>query len=360
MNELRNGAIDELRGMAFLAVLVSHIGLVYGLDLRLAYAMAIPAFGVGVDLFFVISGFVIARNLADMRDRAAGDGLSSAAAFWLRRVVRITPPVWATAATIAAVRLAFAPVGYSADLVAGAGFYANFYWAACMAGQEGVCPSPLITSHFWSLALEMQFYALAPALAALPRALAGIGLAGVLIVGATLERPVGGLLWSLRPDGLLLGMVLADQAARRAAWLRALPRIGLMQAAYWMFVAAMTARLATGPISGLGLTVVASICAYVVAARLTTGASAGPLAGWLRKGGEASYAAYLVHLPVLSGVHAALAGAPPALSLMAALAGVALATVALDAAFVKPAASLGRRWSDAIIKNCKMRRGAYN
>ena len=56
------------------------------------------------------------------------------------------------------------------DLIAGAGFFANFYWAPCFDGRDG-CGDPLLSSHFWSLASEMQFYALAPFIAALGAAL---------------------------------------------------------------------------------------------------------------------------------------------------------------------------------------------
>jgi len=55
----RIGAIDELRGLALVMVVLSHVGLVHGLETGVADGLALPAFGVGVDLFLVISGFVI-------------------------------------------------------------------------------------------------------------------------------------------------------------------------------------------------------------------------------------------------------------------------------------------------------------
>ena len=60
-------AIDELRGLAILAVLASHIGLVFGSELASAQFFSVPALGVGVDLFFVISGFAIAESAKRMR-----------------------------------------------------------------------------------------------------------------------------------------------------------------------------------------------------------------------------------------------------------------------------------------------------
>jgi len=163
----RLGAIDELRGLAVLAVVCSHVGLVYGLDSPLAFGLAGPALGVGVDLFFVLSGYVIWQNVAAMRAKTGGDAVAGALAFWLRRFSRVALPAWATLAAIWALRLCGGrDPGWSSDLVAGAGFYANFYWTGCWAGKAP-CPDALIASHFWSLALEAQFYALAPLLAAL-------------------------------------------------------------------------------------------------------------------------------------------------------------------------------------------------
>jgi len=66
-----------------------------------------------------------------------------------------------------------------------------------------------------------------------------------------------------------------------------------------------------------------------------------------RKLGELSYSAYLVHLPLLWSVHAALEGlAPTAVSVTAALAAVAIATMGLDRWVTRPAAVFARRVSE--------------
>ena len=69
----RIGVIDELRGLALVMVVLSHVGLVYGLETDIAYCLPLPAFGVGVDLFLVISGFVIYRNVRAMSVKAGGN-----------------------------------------------------------------------------------------------------------------------------------------------------------------------------------------------------------------------------------------------------------------------------------------------
>ena len=100
----RRAALDELRGLAILSVLASHVGLVFGPHLALAKALAVPAFGVGVDLFFVISGFVIAQNVRQMRELANGGFWRGALTFWARRILRIGLPAWVVVVAIAALQ----------------------------------------------------------------------------------------------------------------------------------------------------------------------------------------------------------------------------------------------------------------
>lgn len=351
----RIGAIDELRGLALVLVMLSHVGLVYGLETDVAYALALPAFGVGVDLFFAISGFVIYRNVLATKALAGGNALAGARAFWARRLVRIVAPAWTTVAVIGAVRVAQEGVeGSWADLAAGAGFFANFYWAGCEA-SPAPCPHHLVASHFWSLSLEGQFYALAPALAALPRRLAiPVGVT-VLAMGAALPRPVGSFLWTMRPDALLIGMGIAALTEQAVIPRKFWPALSLGQAVYWACVASILERLAMGRFSGLGLVFVALLFGFVVAGRLRAGATGCWPARALRKGGEMSFSAYLVHLPVLSAMHDALGDKiTPTLSLVASLAAIVAATMVWETLVVKPSAELGRRLSEKLtLEKCK-------
>ena len=355
----RIGAIDELRGLAVGLVVLSHAGLVYGLETDIAYGLAVPAFGVGVDLFLVISGFVIYRNVLAMNVKAGGAAPLGAQAFWVRRMVRIAAPAAATLAVIGVARLAQeGPRASWADLAAATGFFANFYWAGC-AASAAPCPHPLIASHFWSLSLEAQFYALAPALIALPWRLVSPVCLAVLAMGASLERPVGSYLWTTRPDALFIGMGVAALRDRASAPGERWPPLSLGQAVYWACIASLLERLATGPFSGLGLTLVAVLFGFVLAGRLDADAGVSWAARALRKGGELSFSAYLVHLPVMSGVHAALAErTAPAVSLLVSLAVIPAATLIWDMLIVTPTARFGRRLSDRwLLINCKIRRG---
>ena len=149
-------------------------------------------------------------------------------------MIRIGVPAWVT---IGALYLAWRLGGLHGlrfeDLIAAAAFLGNLYWAPCFAGSEG-CGDPLLSSHFWSLGIEAQFYALAPFLAALPRRWLWIIVASALTAGALLSRPWGGFWWALRPDALLVGVLIGLETRRRAEWLKLIPKIGLGLATYWL------------------------------------------------------------------------------------------------------------------------------
>ena len=350
MTERRLIALDELRGLAISAVILSHIALVYRDNSMIAFGLAMPALGVGVDLFFVISGFVIFENATRMIARAPESFWRGAGAFWIRRAIRIALPAWATVAALAAMQGASGAHGASlSDLAAAAEFYADFHWGNCWAGATS-CGDSLVSSHFWSLALEMQFYVLAPLLVLLPpRALTLAGLA-LLALGAASARPAGQFWWAVRPDGLIVGVMLASEVAQRAAWLAKPPRVSLALAAYWLVVASILARVLSDRGSGFGLVAIAAIFGVVVASATSPKTETRGRARVARKLGELSYSAYLVHLPLLWSVHAALEGlAPVAMSMTAALAAVAVATIGLDRWVTRPAAAFARRTSEAML-----------
>ncbi|WP_421847542.1 acyltransferase family protein [Novosphingobium sp.] len=144
--------IDGLRALAVAAVILYHID-----------AALLPGGLAGVDVFFVISGYLITgRIMADV-DR----GNFSFARFWLRRLRRIVPALLAvlTASSIAAVLVLppdqFAQFGKA--LIAAVLPVSNFYLRYQPGGYFALDSreNPLI--HMWSLAVEEQFYLLYPA-----------------------------------------------------------------------------------------------------------------------------------------------------------------------------------------------------
>ena len=128
---------------------------------------------VGVDVFFVLSGFLITRLLLREVGRT---GTISLRHFWARRARRLLPASCVVVVvTVIASQVLLAPIAQrplATDAVAAGGFAVNFVFASRLgdyfASQLGRTPSPLL--HFWSLAVEEQFYLFWPlALLALRR-----------------------------------------------------------------------------------------------------------------------------------------------------------------------------------------------
>ena len=156
------GDVEGLRAVAIVTVIGYHFKLA---PFRGGY--------VGVDLFFVVSGFVITRLLLSERHQHWSSQLLN---FYARRIRRILP---AATVTIVLTVIATAVVLGSASANAAAHdglsagfFFANFHFAALGNGYltSSGSSSPLV--HFWSLSIEEQFYVLWPTLLVLTLALA--------------------------------------------------------------------------------------------------------------------------------------------------------------------------------------------
>jgi peptidoglycan/LPS O-acetylase OafA/YrhL len=142
--------VDGLRALAVLAVLLFHADL------------GCPGGFVGVDVFFVISGFLITSLLL----REIDDGTFSLVAFWERRIRRILPAMALTVlATIIGGYCIYLPKDLDAlgkSVVAQGTLLSNvFFWR--QAGYFGPASDTKPLLHTWSLAVEEQFYLLFPA-----------------------------------------------------------------------------------------------------------------------------------------------------------------------------------------------------
>jgi peptidoglycan/LPS O-acetylase OafA/YrhL len=156
--ELR-GDIQGLRAVAVLLVIAAHAGVPF-----------LPGGFVGVDVFYVISGYLIAGLLYR---EVLLTGRVSIGAFWGRRARRILPA--ATLVTVVTVLMSLAWMSILdarqvvVDALWASAFAANIRFAQqgvdYFNAVEGAGPSPL--QHYWSLAVEEQFYLLWPLLLAL-------------------------------------------------------------------------------------------------------------------------------------------------------------------------------------------------
>jgi peptidoglycan/LPS O-acetylase OafA/YrhL len=146
--------VEGLRAVAILLVVLYHV-----------HTALVPGGYVGVDVFFVISGFLITGQLTrELQTRRRVSFL----AFYARRARRILPAAMLTVmVTALASALLLNPLAAQRALTDGLSaiyFGANFHFAAVGASyfNQGISPSPF--QHFWSLSVEEQFYAVWPLL----------------------------------------------------------------------------------------------------------------------------------------------------------------------------------------------------
>lgn len=145
--------IDGLRAIAVSLVVAAHAGW--------------SGFGggyVGVDVFFVISGFLITSILLHEQTR---EGRISLAGFYARRIRRILPPLAVTIlVTLALGSFLLTPVGEQQDLarsaMAATGFVSNVYFMQADSGYFAAPAQFMVLLHTWSLGIEEQFYLVWP------------------------------------------------------------------------------------------------------------------------------------------------------------------------------------------------------
>ncbi|GAA1809665.1 acyltransferase [Planosporangium flavigriseum] len=146
-------ALDGLRAVAVGAVIIYHLrdGL-------------LPGGFLGVDLFFVLSGYLITGLLLDEHART---GHINLATFWARRVRRLMPALLLMVAVAIAVRV-WAPLSdwqqRRGDLLATIFYYANWHMIASDQSYFAQFASQSPLRHAWSLAIEEQFYIVWPLL----------------------------------------------------------------------------------------------------------------------------------------------------------------------------------------------------
>ena len=150
-------ALDGLRGIAITLVFLYHMkGQMPAVNVFFLYLIQYAGVGwVGVDLFFVLSGFLITGILLDTRD--ASNYFSG---FYARRVLRIFPPCYVTVLIVTALAsfgLVYNTESYK-SLVA-AFFYFSNYWNILGLGNL-----PAGMGILWSLAVEEHYYLLFPPL----------------------------------------------------------------------------------------------------------------------------------------------------------------------------------------------------
>lgn len=312
--------VQGIRALAVGSVLLFHI-----------FPDAVPGGYVGVDIFFVVSGYLITGLL--LRD-VAENGQIRIGNFYLRRIRRLLPAASLVLLTIAAFTVLLPPSRWlptAQEIIASALWSENWYlaWKSVDYLNSELPPSPL--QHFWSLGIEEQFYLVWPALIMLCAAfckLTRIPLKAILflIFGAafgvslyysvTLSSvdPAAYFYTHTRVWELAIGGIIAAFAPAR---LPGPVRLGLTVAGLGLAIAPMfmfsTATVFPGywallPVGGAVLLLVGGLRGPEDKPGLVTSlALENPVSRWL---GDVSYSLYLWHWPIII-FYKAIVGSPP-------------------------------------------------
>ena len=261
---------------------------------------ALPGGYVGVDVFFVISGFLITGSLWSEVSRT---GRISLREFWARRIRRLLPAASVVLVACLALMLAFVPRSLWQETVlqigASALYAQNWVLAAGSVDYLAAEGTPTLVQHYWSLSVEEQFYLVWPLLLLLA-VLLGRRRKSV-VIGAFAALAVGSFVYSVlltgNPSGYFntggrawefaLGGLLSFAPAVRSRWL-SLAGVVLIALAALLYSGATPFPGATAllPVVGAGL---------VIAGGVNRVAALRPL----QFVGNVSYSAYLWHWPLL-------------------------------------------------------------
>ncbi|MBB5867121.1 peptidoglycan/LPS O-acetylase OafA/YrhL [Allocatelliglobosispora scoriae] len=302
--------IQGLRAIAVLAVVVYHL-----------WPGLLPGGFIGVDAFFVISGFLITSHLLREPPRTARDLV----AFWGRRARRLLPASLLVLGATLAATVAFAPVTHWAraagQVITSALYVQNWRLSADAVDYLNATDPPTAVQHFWSLSVEEQFYLawpiliLAVALAArvMKRHVTRLIATVVTVVVAasfaasvwvTATSPVSAYfstpvrIWELGAGGLLAAVLLSDE------WRPRLPAVWSLAAGAGLAAIGWSAwgYSAATPFPGWAAALPVAGCVAVLAAgALHPGGPVERLLGRqpLAFLGDISYSVYLWHWPLL-------------------------------------------------------------
>jgi len=278
----------------------------------------------GVDVFFVISGFLITALLLTEYDES---GRVDLARFYLRRARRLLPALCTVLVATSIWVVSYRPdlaYGLRKDTIAAAGYVSNWWFILENRSYFEVIAQPPLLGHLWSLAIEEQFYLVWPVVLVLLMRSGGrrrLGLAA--LGGAVFSTALMALLAVLGDQplphdpsrlyfgtdthsfGLLVGAALAVvwtthrpvRSVRWQRWLFNLAGCGALSVVVWSFidVSEFSERLYRGGFLLFSVTVAALIAASVYPGTVVEQLlSVRPLQ-WI---GDRSYGLYLWHWPV--------------------------------------------------------------
>src|SRR3954452_9452124 len=295
--------IQALRALAVSLVVIYHL-----------FPSRLTGGFIGVDTFFLISGFLITLHLIERPPRGGRDLL----AFWARRVRRLLPASLTVLAVTVVGAWAFLPASQWASTAvharASALYVENWQLAADAVDYLAAENTPTAVQHFWSLSLEEQFYlgwpvlllaltVLVPAAHRIRGYWWGLGAVVVLSlaysVHLTASNPAAAYfvtwtrLWELGAGGRL-----ARGASATRRWTQPHPAIAnAVAAAGWFLILAVAALYTSRtPFPGWQAAIPVLGAALVIAANSRMAWHRVPGVQWL---GDTSYSIYLWHWPLI-------------------------------------------------------------
>lgn len=343
--------IQMLRALAAFMVAVHHVQPDAAALARLGGRSFTPSemlpWMAGVDIFFVVSGFIMVHASEKLFDQPGAPAL-----FLKRRLVRIVPLYWAATTLFLLVGLVIPAILNSAAPTPGQIAASYLFWPAV--SSSGLVQP--VYSLGWTLNYEMLFYALFAAALALPRVLVVpvVTLALAILVGSSamagpLPLPFG--FWG-QPIVLEFAAGMGIALLRRRGLVLAMaPRLALVAFAVALLLGSPHSLLPAGPWRDLALQgSAAALLVLAAAAGSREPAAPSALGSALVRVGDASYALYLVHPFAIRGlreVFARLGVFEPWLFIMAALAGAVIAALLVHRLFEAPVTRALRRWTGA-------------
>lgn len=302
-----NKALDGLRGVALLAVFACHSPFFFRhrIDIASEYARRVEGGGRGVDLFFVLSGFLITTKLLEMHQNR---GRISLKVFYVNRATRLFPALYTLLIVTTVVHVLdgtpFAEIRPSI-------LAAVFYYVTLMTTLGLTMVNWL--GHLWSLSLEEQFYVVWPfvvMLAVRLRVRTALTVIALIAIGAWAWRLVmyrhdpslftwGGQRPDIRFDGPVYGALVAFFVTQYRMTRSMSLMVGLIGG---VFVAAHIGfawvRPSYSAIVGISVFNLAAAMLILSLATYPTGLSRLLGNRFLVVIGRYSYGAYLWHLPL--------------------------------------------------------------